>query len=233
MKQFSAVVILLALGAALNASAKDPVADFSGRWIFNTEKSDPVARVTPIGRAAGFQAPTGTGAGPRAPVGPAAQSNTNTWPAQKPPPGNVNNIPNAKTGVGVGRGIGAGTFDGKTPVAKEVPLVITVTETELIVVNALKINGMSVPNKESYRLDKKKYEETARDGAGEEIKREIKVSLKKNKITIEILNISKDGGKFRTTRDFLLSEDGKTLTVEASSQAPNLLSSQKMVYDRM
>lgn len=231
MKKLVLSFALLALGLAWNASAKDPAGNFSGRWTFNSEKSDPVARVTPIGRAAGFQAQTGPGVGPRAPLGRTAQSKPPV--VQSPPPGNAGRIPGTTTGAGVGRGIGAGTFDGTTPVATEVPLAITHTETEFMVVNALRINGMNVPNRESYRLDRDKYEETVKGEEDAELKREIQVSVKKNRITIEIVNINKEGGKFRTTREFTLSGDGKTLTVKASSQAPHLLSSQKMVYDRM
>ena len=231
MRPLAAILaVLFFLASGPGASAADPEADFTGSWIFNTEKSDPVARVTPIGRAAGPGAMTAAGPGSRPPIG--RQAPPGNPPPKQSPAGNPQRVPEALQSPGVFRGIGGGTFDGTIPVATDVPLVLTRTGTELQVVNALRIKGMSVPNKESYTLDGKKHEDTVKGNAGSGVKREIKASLKKNRIKIEIVNTYPDGGKFRTTREFSLSGDGKTLTVEASSQTPHLLSSQKMVYDR-
>ena len=236
MKRAAAAIIFLALGLGLNASAEDPAMNFSGRWIFNDEKSDPVARVTPIGRAAGLQTQVGGGADVRTPTGRQAGPNAPAGkvpPAGKiPPGGNAGRIADPGTGGRIGYGIGGGTFDGTTPVANDVPLIMNHTGTELEIANALRVNGMNVPNRESYTLDGKKYEEAARGNAGVEGTREVKASLKKNRIKIEVVNLYPEGRKFRTTREFSLSEDGMTLTVEASSQSAYLLSSQKMVYDK-
>lgn len=236
MKRLAAIIGFVLLSLAWNASAEEQTVNFSGEWTFNQEKSDSTSRVTPIGSAAAAKVPVGRVPYPKMQAGRAAGAKLPPGVQPKPkapisPPvaarGAVMN-PNVMTG----RGFGGGTFDGTTPVATDVPLVITQTATEMHIVNALSINGKNVPNTETYKLDGNKYKETIQDNSGSEITREIEASLKKNKIKIEIVTDTPERGRFRTTREFTLSEDGRTLTVEASFQGPKALSSQKMVYDR-
>ncbi len=225
MKRLATAVGFVLLSLGLNASAEERMVNFSGKWVFNKEKSDPTSRVTTIGQAAGPKAPIKRIPGSKLPPGRRPGSKT---PAGSPPAvGAAVRKPNVMRGRGFG-----GTFDGTIPIAIDVPLVITQTATEMHIANALKINGKNVPNKEIYKLDGEKHQVTIQDNSGTEVKREIKASLKKDKIIIEVITNTPNRGRFRTTREFALSEDGRTLTVKASSQSPYLLSSQKLVYDK-
>ena len=231
MKRLAAFIGSVCLSLGLMGPAQDQTGNFSGKWILNNEKSDSEPRVTPIGRTAGPKTPMGPTARPHPPV-----QNT---PGAKSPAGLP---PNAKTpgtspvggmsGNGIGYVYGGASFNGLTPIADDVPLIITQTETQMRIVNALRVNGNNVPNDETYILDGKAHEETIQDNSDTELKREIKASLKKNKITIEVVTPNPQGRMFRTTREFSLSKDGRTLTVKVSAQSQYFLSSQKMVYDK-
>ncbi|MBN2320474.1 MAG: hypothetical protein JXR49_15455 [Acidobacteria bacterium] len=231
MKRPAAVIGSMCFSLVLSVLASGQTGNFSGKWILNNEKSDSEPRVTPIGRTASPRKPIGRTVRPHPPLKnpPGAKSSANLPPTAK--------IPSAAPGGGtsgnrIGYVYGSASFDGSTPVADDVPLVITQTAKQMRIVNALKVKGANVPNTETYTLDGKKYEKTIQGISGTELKREIKASLKKNKITIEVVTLDPQGRKFRTTREFSLSEDGQTLTVELSSQSQNYLSSQKMVYDK-
>ncbi len=231
MKRLTAVIGSLCLSLGLMSTAQGQAGNFSGKWILNNEKSDSEPRVTPIGRTAGPKTPMGPTARPHPPVQnpPGAKS-----PAGLPPNAKAPGTPPVRgmSGDGTGSVYGGATFDGLTPVATDVPLIIDQNATQIRIMNALRVNGNNVTNTESYNLDGKKYEKTIQANSGAEFKREIKASLKKNRITIEVVNSNPQGRLFRTTREFSLSKDGRTLTVKMSAQSQYFLSSQEMVYDK-
>jgi hypothetical protein len=131
-----------------------------------------------------------------------------------------------------GIGMDGGTFDSESLIARDVPLVITQTETEIKIINTLKVKGENVPNIENYRLDGEEHEETIPFGPDDEAKKISKAKLNKNKIKIEITSFNPEGRKFLTNKEFSLSKDGKTLTLVVSMQSPFLLTSEKRVYEK-
>ena len=231
MKRLAAVIGSMCLSLGLCVQASGQTGNFSGKWILNKEKSDPAPRVTPVGRTT--PSPK-TRTGP--PIGPKTQRKLPAGarnPADLPPLAKKQaTAPNVMRGQGIGSVPGGATFDGTTRVADDVPLVITQTAKQMRIVNALRVNDNNVPNTETYMLDGKKHEVTFQANSGSELTRETKASLKKNKITIEVVTLDPQGRKLRTTRTFSLSEDGGTLTVEVSSQSLTFLSSQKLVYEK-
>ena len=231
MKRLAAFIGIMCLSLGLSVPVSGQTGDFSGKWILNKEKSDSAPRVTPVGRTP--PSPK-TRTGP--PIGPKTQRKLQPGinnPVDLPPLAKKQaTAPGVKSGNRIGSVSGGATFDGTTPIADDVPLVITRSGKQMRIVNALRVNDKNVPNTETYTLDGKKHEVTIQAKSGSELTREIKASLKKNKITIEVVTLNPQGGKLRTTRTFSLSEDGRTLAVEVSSQSLNFMSSQKMVYEK-
>ena len=231
MKRLTTVIGFMYLSLCLSVPASGQTENFSGKWIFNKEKSDPAPRVTPVGR---------TSPSPKTRTGPPIRPETQrklSPGVQRPvdlPPLAKKQVaaPNVMRGKGIGSVPGGATFDGVTRVADDVPLVITLTGKQMQIVNALRVNDNNVPNTETYTLDGKKHKKTIQSISGVGLNREIQASLKKNKITIEVVTLDPQGKKLRTTRTFSLSEDGRTLTVEVSSQSLGFLSIQKMVYEK-
>jgi hypothetical protein len=237
MRRLTAIVGFSALCLGLNALAADNSIDFSGKWILNIEKSDPTPRKTVIGRAAADGRGGTRADGSISRVGGRFGSGM--------PSGRVDGgMAGGRAGGGMaggragdgnvnpGIGMDGGTFDGESLIARDVPLVITQTETEIKILISLKINGRNVPNVENYRLDGEKHEETVSFGLNGEGKQITKAKLDKNKLAIEITAYNPQGAKFLKNKEFSLSKDGKTMTLKVAVQSPLFLSSEQRVYDK-
>jgi len=147
-----------------------------------------------------------------------------------PAPGNVRN-PIVGVYTAPDAGIYGGMSGSTSLVAKDAPWVLTLTGTSLSIRNDYKINGRNFPHIETYVLDGKKHEETIAGRRGDIVKT-TRASLKKNKIKIEITMIDQQGNRSINEKEFKLSKDGATLTLEETQELIYQRITEKQVFDR-
>jgi hypothetical protein len=220
MKRVAMLVGFTFICLYLNAWAAEEPAGFSGTWILDAKKSDafpkpimdmgapPVGDVS-MGGGGGFG---GMGGGM--------------------PPGGMG-------GGGGGFGGMGGGFPGggKGPQTPPVPapMVIQQTESDMRITSIWKgMDGKDMPIIENYKLDGKDLVEMMPVPNSEnKIKKTTKAKLKKNKFQVEIeTSAPPPQGQSGTKKEYEVSKDGKTLTLEITTSMGMFRTIQKQVYNR-
>jgi hypothetical protein len=211
MSKLVTTVILMLSCLAFYALAAGETVNFSGSWILNTAKSDPAPRSLRAMNESGVGDVSGGG------------MRGGGMPGGGMPGGFGGGMPGGGMGGGFGRGPGGGP----------VPLVIEQNGNEIKIKNGFMAENLT--------CDGKQYEkETPMPGSDVKLKEKTKAALKKNKLVVEKINFSPPMGgqsgvsqmQTLTKRTYSLSEDGKTLTLETSTENTMMSTIQKQVYQK-
>ncbi len=227
MKRLITILGLLGLFLCVTVWAADESADFSGTWVINEAKSDAVAKpimgpgnsgVGDVSRGSGG---FGGGMGGGFPGG-----------------GMGGGFPGGGMG-GPGGGMGGpGGTAGKMPPppSNPTPVVIEQSATEMKITGYMKgMDGKDMPIPELYKLDEKELVEMVQAPfSKEKVKKTTKAKLKKNKfqVRIETANPPPMQGSTEVKKDYSLSKDGQTLTLEISNNMGFSRTVQKLVYNK-
>jgi len=208
MSKLATTATLMLSCLAFYALAAGEAVNFSGTWVLDAAKSDAAPRSlramndSPVGdvSSGGMRGGGGRGFG--------------------------GGMPGGFGGGMPGGGMGGGLRGGGP-----VPLVIEQNG------NEVKIQSGFMA--ESLNCDGKQYEkETPMPNSDVKLKEKTKAALKKNKLVVEKINFSPPMGgqsgvsqmQTLTKRTYSLSEDGKTLTLETSTESTMMSTIQKQVY---
>jgi hypothetical protein len=224
MKQLGTILGLSILFLCMNIWAADEPANFSGTWAIDDAKSDAVAKpiLGPGNSGVGDVSMGGGGFG------------------------------GGMGGGGFGGGMGGGGFGGgmggpggkggpggagKTPPPQNPsPLVIEQTDTEMKITSTMKgMDGKDMPMAESYKFDDKDLVEmVSAPFSKEQVKKTTKTKLKKNKFQVRIITMNAPPmqGSTELKKEYTLSKDGKTLTLEVLSEMGFGRTIQKLVYNK-
>ena len=134
-----------------------------------------------------------------------------------------------------GGGMPGGPAGGKGPQAapQPVPTVIQQTENEMHITSTMMgMDGKAMPLIENYKLDGKELVEMLPvPNSADKVKKTTRAALKKNKFQVRI-ETKAPQGTTEITREYSLSKDGNTLTLEISTNMPMYRSVQKLVYNK-
>ncbi|MBN1568959.1 MAG: hypothetical protein JXA73_14005 [Acidobacteria bacterium] len=223
MKRLATIAGFTIIFLCTNIWAADTPVSFSGTWIINMEKSDAVAR--PI------MGPGNSG------VGDVSRGGGGFGGGMGMPSGGMG-------GGGFGGGMGmppggmGGPGGGPAPKAPQnpSPLVIEQTETDMKITSYMKgMDGKDAPMVESFKLDEKDLVEMVpAPFSKEKVKKTTNTKLKKNKfqVRIETANAPPAQGSAKLKKEYSLSKDGKTLTLEVSNNMGFMPTVQKLVYNK-
>jgi hypothetical protein len=203
MKQLIPIFVLSLLCGCVNAWSADEVVNLAGTWILDAQNSDPFPHPLPNLGAPQFGSRSlDTDAAPRGSSTPASRDT-------KPDYGSGGD----RSGGGM-RGFGSG-LQSATP---SVPMLIEQNGTDLKISRTSRIQGKEVPVTETYILDGADHAQTTQlSGSTDPIKVVTSAKPKKNSVLVRIL-IKNPSNKTEVKREFLLSKDGKTLTVKSSTK---------------
>lgn len=220
MKRLATIVGFTILCMYLNTWAAEEPGSFSGTWILDSKKSDAFPRPimdmgSPVGdvsRGGGFGGGMGGG---------------------MPPGGGMGGPGGGMGGPGGGMPGGAGGGRGPQAPQQPVPVVIQQTESEMHITSTMKgMDGKEIPIIENYKLDGKELVEMVPvPNSADKFKKTTKATLKKNKFQVRIAT-STPQGLSETNKEYSLSKDGKTLTLEISTSMSMFRSIQKLVYNK-
>ncbi len=215
MKQLAALVGLTIICACLNTWAIEEQASFSGTWNQDVKKSDASPRPV-MDMAAPPVGDVSMGGGMRG-----------GFPGGGYPGGGY-------PGGGMG-GPGGSMPSAKAPQSPQqpAPMVIQQSESEMHISSSMMgMDGKEMPMVESYKLDEKELVEMIPvPNSADKFKRTTKATLKKNKFKVRIAIYTPQGTN-ETNREYSLSKDGKTLTLEISTSMGMFRTIQKLVYNR-
>jgi hypothetical protein len=133
-------------------------------------------------------------------------------------------------GGGMPGGKGGG---GAQPSQQTAPLVIQQTENEMHISNTVKgMDGKDIPMAEHYKLDGKEVVAMVPvPNSPNQVKITTKATSKKSKLQIRQTTISPQGNS-ESKKEYTMSKDGKTLTLEIMTTMLTFQSIQKLVYNR-
>lgn len=210
MRRLVVTAILLLSCLAFYALAADVTVNFSGTWILDQAKSDPFPRSQRAMNESGVGDVTRGGGGMRGGGG---------FGGGMPGGG----MPGGGMPGGFGRGRGGPGGGGP------VPLVIEQNGSEIKIKNGFMV--------ESLTCDGKQYEkENPIPNSDIKLKEKTKTALKKNRLVVEKVNFAPPNQgqqmQTQTKRTYSLSEDGKTLTLETTTESLMMSNIQKQVYQK-
>ena len=210
MKRLAAIVGLIILCSCLNMWAAEEQVGFSGTWILDSKKSD------------AFPRPVMDMAAP--PVGDVSMG------GGFPGGGFGGGFP----GGGMG-GPGGGMPGAKAPQPppEPAPMIIQQNESEMQISSTMRgMNGKEMPILESYKLDGKELVAMIPvPNSSDKLKQTTKATLKKNKFKVRMATSSPKGTN-ETVKEYTLSKDSKTLTLEISTSMGMFRTIQKLVYNK-
>ena len=222
MKRLAVFLGLTIICFCISGWAADEAADFSGNWIPDVKKSDATARIImpPMGGTVRDVSTMGSGGGMGGGMG---------------GPGGGRGGPGGGMG-GPGGGMGGpGGGQGAPPPPQLLPMVIEQTETEMRIASKMQgPGGKEIPIVESYKLDGKDLVEmVTAPFSTAKVKKKTSAKLKKNKFQVrtETDNAPPATGSSAVKKEFALSKDGKTLTMEVTNVGM-FQSVQKIVYNK-
>jgi hypothetical protein len=203
MKQLISILVLSLLCVCVNTWPADEVVNLAGTWILDAQNSDPFLHPLPnLGAPQLGSRGSDTDAAPRGSGTPASRDTTPAYGSG-----------GDRSGSGM-RGLGRGP-QSATP---SVPMVIEQSGTDLKISRTSRIQGKEVPVTETYILDGAEHAQTTQlSGSPDPVKVVTSAKPKKNSVLVRIL-INNPNNKTEVKREFLLSKDGKTLTVKSSSK---------------
>jgi hypothetical protein len=201
----------------LFAGTADSPANFSGTWILDTKNSDPFPHPV-MGLSGGLDMSGGD-----------ISANSSG--------GRMGGTPPSSRDMGGGRGGGMtgrmpGGRSGRGPVAttEEPPMLIRQSETELEISRTAKVNGQDVPVVDKYKTDGSEVISSVPiPNSPDRVKISTKAKLKKNKLVIQTTNYYPQG-KSTIKREYTLSKDGKTLTLNTTNVGARGQLVQKQIF---
>lgn len=200
--------------------AAEESVSFSGTWILDSKKSD------------AFPRPIMDMGGP--PIGDVSRGSGGFgggMPGGGMPPGGFG----GGTGGGFGGGMGGPSAKSPQPPPPPAPMTIEQTESEMRITTSWKgMDGKEMPIVETYKLDGKDLVEMLPIPNSEnKIKKTTKAKMKKNKFDLSIeTSAPPPQGMSSTRKEYELSKDGKTLTMEITMNMGMYRTVQKQVYNR-
>ena len=209
-----AMVGLIAIFPILGASAADQPVSFSGTWMLNDKKSDPFPH--PVVFAGSSLDMSGGDIG-------ADRSSRGGTPSGMDMGGGM---PTGGRGMQMPGGMGA-----QAPV-KTPPLVIQQSETEMEISRITNANGKEIPIIDKYKTDgSENVSMVPVPNSPNPVKVVTRATLNKNKFVV-IMASSTSQGKNEVKREYSLSKDGKTLTLNTTNTGPKGQLVQKQVYQK-
>jgi hypothetical protein len=210
-----AMVGLLAIFPILGASAADQAVSFSGTWMLNEKKSDPFPHQV-IFAGSGLDMSGGDISGDRSSMGGAGTLSSRDMGGGMP----------GGRGMQMPGGMGA-----QAPV-KISPLVIQQSETEMEISRITNANGKEIPIIDKYKTDGSENVSMVQvPNSPDPVKVVTRATLNKNKFVV-IMASSTSQGKNEVKREYSLSKDGKTLTLNTTNTGPKGQLVQKQVYQK-
>jgi len=215
MKLLISILVLVLLCICANTSSADEVVNVAGTWILDAKHSDPLPHPLPNLGAPQFGSPgSDIDAAPRGSSTPASRDVTPNYGSG-----------GDRTGGGM-PGFGRG-LQSETP---SVPMVIEQNGTDLKISRTSRLQGKEVPVTENYILDGADHAQTTQlSGSPDPVKIVTSAKPKKNSVLVRIL-INNPNNKTEVKREFLLSKNGKTLTVKSSNKTQMGEMIQEQVY---
>ncbi len=217
MKRVAAAVFFAVIFLAFIAQAADELG-LSGTWILDKDKSDPFPRSLMAGNASG--------------VGDVSMGGRGMGGMG----GGMGGMGGGMGGMG-GGARGRGGMGGPGAFTPP-PLTIEQNGNEVKLITKMQVNGKDMPPfTETFVCDGKQHEEVvATPGSPDKGKQTTKATLKKDKFVVERVNYSPPSAngsmQTLTKRTYTLSKDGKTMTLETTTQSTFMSNIQKQVYNR-
>jgi hypothetical protein len=212
-----AIIGFAVLFTSLFAIAADPPANFSGTWNLDSKNSDPIPHPV-MGLAGGLDMSGGDIASDSS--------------------GRGGTLSSRDMGGGRGGGMPGGMRSGMPgaggviAVKDEPPMIIRQSETELEIARTLKVNGKDVPVVDKYKTDgSEAVSMMPIPNSSDQIKISTKATLKKNKFEVRTTNFYPQG-KTEIKREYTLSKDGQTLTLNTTNVSSRGQLVQKQVFHR-
>jgi hypothetical protein len=203
MKQLISILVLSLLCVCVNTWSADEVVNLAGTWILDAQNSDPFPHPLPNLGAPQF--------GSRG-------SDTDAAPRGSSTPASRDTKPDYGSGGGRSDGGMRGFGRGPQSATPSVPMVIEQNGTDLKISRTSRVQGKEVPVTETYILDGADHAQTTQvSGSPDPVKGVTNAKPKKNSVLVRIL-INNPSNKTEVKREFLLSKDGKTLTVKSSNK---------------
>jgi hypothetical protein len=212
-----AIICFGVLCLGVLAGAADSPADFSGTWILDTKNSDPFPH--PVMGLAGGLDMSGGDISSDSSGGRSGGTLSGRDMGGGRGGGMTGRMPGGRAG---GRGAAAPT--------EEPPMVIHQSETELEISRTAKVNGQDVPVVDKYKTDgSEAISSVPIPNSADQIKISTKAKLKKNKLVIQTTNYYPQG-KSEIKREYTLSKDGKTLTLNTTNVGARGQLVQKQIF---
>ncbi len=217
MKQLISIFVLSLLCVCVSSWSADELVNLAGTWILDAQNSDPRPHPLPNLGAPQF--------GSRG-------SDTDAAPRGSSTPASRDTRPDYGLGGGGSDGGMRGPARGPQSAIPSVPMVIEQIGTDLKISRTSSAQGKEVPVTETYILDGADHTQTTQlPGSPDPVKVVISAKPKKNSVLVRIL-INNPTNKTEVKREFLLSKDGKTLTVKSSNKTPMGEMIQDQVYHK-
>jgi hypothetical protein len=216
MKRLISILLFSFLCLSLNALAGEQVVNLAGTWILDSKNSDPFFRPMP-----NLGAPQLGGN----PVGGDMDGGTlGATPASRDTRGGMPDRRPSSSMPGVGR--------GPQSTAPNAPMIIEQKGNELRISRTSTIMGKETPVRENYVLDGVEHAQTTQiPGSPDPVKVVTSAKLKKKSMLVRIITYNPKN-KVELRKEFLLSKDGRTLTVKSSSQTPMGAMIQDQIYHK-
>jgi len=222
MKRLISILFLSLLFLVLNAWAADQTVNLAGTWILDGQKSDPFPHPLQNLGAPQMGGSQGNLEGGGGGGGRGGTLSGGDMGGGMPGGGMGGGMPRGGT-----RGPGMGTVPAQTP-----PMIIEQNETQLKISRTGMVQGKPTPVFETYLLDGEEHAQTTQiPGSPDPIKVVTSTKLKKNSLQVHITTYGpKNKGEMK--REFSLSKDGKTLTVNSTNSTPTGDWVQRQVYHK-
>jgi hypothetical protein len=216
MKRPISILLLSLLCLILNTWAAEQVVNLAGTWILDTKNSDPFPHpIRNLGAPSMGGSDRNVEAGGGAPSGGTPSST---------------DMQGGMPGGRMGRSF-PGTGRGPQQPAQNPPMVIEQNGTELKISRIGRVMGKEVPMLENYVLDGAEHAQTTQvPGSPDSVKVVIVAKPKKNSVQVRITTYGKNKGAMK--KEFLLSKDGKTLTVKSTTATPTGDMIQDQIYNK-
>lgn len=210
-----AIYCFSALFLSLCAVAAEPQMSFSGTWILDSKNSEPFPHPV-MGLSSGFDMSGGDISADTSGRGGGTLSSRD--------------MVGGSRGGGVPGRMPAGS--GPQQAMDEPPMIIRQSETDLEISRTAKMNGTDVPVVDKYKTDgSEAVSMMPMPNSTDQIKISTKATLKKNKFTVRTINFYPQG-KSEIKREYTLSKDGKTLTLNTTSVSSRGQVVQRQIYQR-
>jgi hypothetical protein len=207
------LVVFAAIFPILCASAADQPVSFSGTWNLDSKESEPFLHPV-VGLTGGLELSRGNITGDSADAG------------------TLKSRDMGGGGMQSGGGMGMAGGRGAQAIAVTPPLVIRQSETGIEISRITKVNDKEVSVFDKYKVDGREDVLMVQvPNTPNPVKVTTKATLKKGKFVINMIN-HHPNGKIEMKREYSLSKDGKTLTLNTTNTTMKGQLVQKQVYHK-